>query len=180
MLIKNQIYDATICDYTSEGQGIAKIEGCAVFIPNALVGETCRVRIEKAQKTWATGKIVELLENARFEAIESNKEKSIDSAKARVEEKQSESHFSHTPRKEIPSKVFLRVPDVQCILYQKTRNLVDIFEGTVPVIFYDSSREIYQPYEHGVDATDFVLKELISILGKDNVVPKFVNRNNPQ
>ena len=64
MLIKNQIYDALICDYTAEGQGIAKIEGCAVFIPNAIVGERCRVRIVKAQKTWAAGKLVEILERS--------------------------------------------------------------------------------------------------------------------
>ena len=64
MLIKNQIYEATIVDYTAEGQGVARIEGCAVFIPNAIVGEKCTVRIEKAQKTWAAGKIVELLERS--------------------------------------------------------------------------------------------------------------------
>ena len=64
MLIKNQIYEATILNYTAEGQGVAKIEGCAVFIPNALVGEKCTVRIEKVQKTWASGKIVELLEKS--------------------------------------------------------------------------------------------------------------------
>ena len=64
MLIKNQIYETEIVDYTAEGQGVAKIEGCAVFIPNALVGEKCRVRIEKAQKTWAAGKITELLEKS--------------------------------------------------------------------------------------------------------------------
>ena len=64
MLIKNQIYETKIVDYTAEGQGIAKIEGCAVFIPNAIAGETVRVRIEKAQKTWAAGKIVEILEKS--------------------------------------------------------------------------------------------------------------------
>ena len=64
MLIKNQIYETTIVDYTAEGQGVAKIDGCAVFIPNAVVGEACRVRIEKAQKTWAAGKIVEILEKS--------------------------------------------------------------------------------------------------------------------
>ena len=55
MLIKNQIYETQIVDYTSEGQGLAKIEGCAVFIPNEVAGEKVRVRIEKAQKTWAAG-----------------------------------------------------------------------------------------------------------------------------
>ena len=36
MLEKNKIYEAEIVDYTSEGQGVAKIEGCAVFVPNAI------------------------------------------------------------------------------------------------------------------------------------------------
>ena len=62
MLIKNQIYEALICDYTTEGQGIAKIDGCVVFIPNAIVGERVLVRIEKAKKTWASGRITRLLE----------------------------------------------------------------------------------------------------------------------
>ena len=64
MLIKNKIYEARICDYTAQGQGIAKIEGCAVFIPNAIRGETCLVRIENAKKTWATGKITEITEKS--------------------------------------------------------------------------------------------------------------------
>ena len=64
MLTKNEIYEATILDYTAEGQGVAKIDGCAVFIPNAICGETCLVRIEKAQKTWATGKITQILEKS--------------------------------------------------------------------------------------------------------------------
>ncbi len=64
MLMKNQIYEALVTDYTAEGQGVAHIEGCAVFIPNAIAGERVRVRIEKAKKTWASGKIVELLEKS--------------------------------------------------------------------------------------------------------------------
>ena len=64
MLIKGQIYEAVIDDYTSEGQGVAHIEGCAVFIPNAIFGEKVNVRIEKAQKTWAAGKITEILEKS--------------------------------------------------------------------------------------------------------------------
>ena len=64
MLEKNKTYEAVITDYTSEGQGVAKIDGCAVFIPNAIVGEKCLVRIEKAAKTWASGKIAQLLERS--------------------------------------------------------------------------------------------------------------------
>ncbi|MBQ9148365.1 MAG: 23S rRNA (uracil(1939)-C(5))-methyltransferase RlmD [Oscillospiraceae bacterium] len=64
MLTKNEIYEAVVTDYTSEGQGVAHIEGCAVFIPNAIAGERYTVRIELARKTWAAGKIVEVLEKS--------------------------------------------------------------------------------------------------------------------
>ena len=64
MLEKNHIYETTVTDYTAEGQGVAHIEGCAVFIPNAIAGEKIRVRIEKAKKTWAAGKITEILEKS--------------------------------------------------------------------------------------------------------------------
>ena len=64
MLEKNKLYEAVICDYTAEGQGVAKIEGCAVFVPNAIAGEKCTVRIEKVGKTWAAGKITEILEKS--------------------------------------------------------------------------------------------------------------------
>ena len=64
MLEKNKVYETQICDYTAEGQGVARIDGCAVFVPNAIVGEKCLVRIEKAQKTWAAGKITEILEKS--------------------------------------------------------------------------------------------------------------------
>ena len=64
MLIKNQIYETTVTDYTAEGMGVAKVEGCAVFVPNAVAGERCRIRIEKVGKTWAAGKITEILERS--------------------------------------------------------------------------------------------------------------------
>ena len=64
MLSKNEIYETVITDYTAEGQGIAHIAGCAVFIPNAIAGERVRVRIETARKTWAAGKITEILERS--------------------------------------------------------------------------------------------------------------------
>jgi len=64
MLIKNQIYETVITDYTAEGQGVAHVEGCAVFIPNAIAGERVKVKIEKANKTWAAGKLTEILEKS--------------------------------------------------------------------------------------------------------------------
>ena len=64
MLERGGIYEGIITDYTAEGMGVARIDGCAVFVPNAVVGERCRIRVEKAQKTWASGKIAEILERS--------------------------------------------------------------------------------------------------------------------
>ena len=64
MLTKNQIYEALITDYTTEGQGVAHIEGCAVFVPNAVAGERVNVRVTLVRKTWAAGKITEILEKS--------------------------------------------------------------------------------------------------------------------
>ncbi len=64
MLEKNRIYEALVTDYTAEGQGVARVDGCAVFLPNAIAGETYKIRIEKVGKTWAAGKIVKILEKS--------------------------------------------------------------------------------------------------------------------
>ncbi|MBQ7346147.1 MAG: 23S rRNA (uracil(1939)-C(5))-methyltransferase RlmD [Oscillospiraceae bacterium] len=58
MLEKNKIYETVVTDYTTEGQGVARIEGCVVFIPGAILGETVQVRLDKVKKTWASGHIV--------------------------------------------------------------------------------------------------------------------------
>jgi len=64
MLEKNGVYEAVVTDYTAEGQGIAHVEGCAVFLPNAVAGERVRLRVEHPRKTWAAGKILEILEKS--------------------------------------------------------------------------------------------------------------------
>ncbi len=45
-----------------KGKGWAHIEGCAVFVPNAIAGELCDIQITKAAKTWAAGRIYKILE----------------------------------------------------------------------------------------------------------------------
>lgn len=58
---KGKIYETVISDYTTDGRGVAKVDGCAVFIPNAICGERCQVRVEAVGKTWAAGKMTRLL-----------------------------------------------------------------------------------------------------------------------
>ena len=38
-----QVLDLTITGYTSEGQGVARVEGLAVFVSGAIRGETVRL-----------------------------------------------------------------------------------------------------------------------------------------
>ena len=59
---KNDNITLKIEAYTSEGYGIGRYEGFAVFVPFALVGETVNVHIIKVSKGFAVGKLTELIE----------------------------------------------------------------------------------------------------------------------
>ncbi len=69
MLDRSAVYEAVITDYTAEGQGVAHIEGCAVFIPNAIVGERCKISVVHQGKTSAVGKIEEILERSPHRVV---------------------------------------------------------------------------------------------------------------
>ena len=61
-LEKNRIYRAHIDGYSSEGLGIARIDGQVVFVHGAVRGETCDVLVMKVLKNTAFGKIAALAE----------------------------------------------------------------------------------------------------------------------
>lgn len=54
-------YTAKIVDNTVLGAGIAKIDGCAVFINGAVKGDVCRFVITEAKKNFAVGKLIEII-----------------------------------------------------------------------------------------------------------------------
>lgn len=60
-LVKNKVYRAQIIDYTTEGMGIARIDGRAVFVPHTAVGDQCDIRILKITKTLAWGRMEQLV-----------------------------------------------------------------------------------------------------------------------
>ena len=60
-LTKNAEYTVEITGYTAEGAGVARIDGCAVFVPCALKGEKLRVKILKTAKNFCYGKVEEIL-----------------------------------------------------------------------------------------------------------------------
>ena len=61
MIEKNQEYIVDIIDNGVEGEGIAKIDGFTIFVPNAIKGEKVRILIVKVNKNFGYGKILEIL-----------------------------------------------------------------------------------------------------------------------
>ena len=55
---KNQEYVIEIVDNGFQGEGIAKINGMTVFIPNCIKGEKVKIKILKVTSSHAFGKVI--------------------------------------------------------------------------------------------------------------------------
>ena len=64
MIKKNEEYTVTIVDNGYQGEGIAKIDNFAVFVPNAMKGEIVKVLILKVLTSHAYGKVLEIIEKS--------------------------------------------------------------------------------------------------------------------
>jgi len=60
-LIKNQSVVLDIIDFSFEGLGVAKLDGTAIFVYNAIVGEKVRAKILTVKKHYAFAKTEEVL-----------------------------------------------------------------------------------------------------------------------
>ncbi len=58
---KNDEIQIEITGYTSAGAGVGRYEKMAVFTPNTAIGDLCLVRIIKTARTYAIGKLIEVL-----------------------------------------------------------------------------------------------------------------------
>ena len=58
---KNDDLVVTIESLTNEGQGVARVEGFAVFVVGALAGEEVKAHVIKVQPTYAIAKAIEIL-----------------------------------------------------------------------------------------------------------------------
>ena len=62
MIEKGQNYELTIEDMSNEGQGIGRIEGMAVFVDGAIVGDVVKTELTKLKKNYAFGRLTEIVE----------------------------------------------------------------------------------------------------------------------
>lgn len=61
---KNKEYIVDIIDNGFQGEGIAKIDGFTIFIPNAIKGEKIKILIVKVLASHAFGKIIEIIKQS--------------------------------------------------------------------------------------------------------------------
>ncbi|MBS6216560.1 MAG: 23S rRNA (uracil(1939)-C(5))-methyltransferase RlmD [Clostridiales bacterium] len=60
-MTEHTIQTLTVDAYSSDGAGVARLDGAAVFVAGGLRGETCRVYLDKVGRTAVWGHVVEVL-----------------------------------------------------------------------------------------------------------------------
>lgn len=65
MVNKNDEFNLKITGYTSEGGGVGKYDGQAIFVENTAVGDEILCHIIKAKKTYAVGKVVKVIKRSK-------------------------------------------------------------------------------------------------------------------
>ena len=64
MLKKNEEHIVEIIDNGFQGEGISKIDGMTIFIPNGIKGEKVKIKILKITSKIAYAKILEIIEKS--------------------------------------------------------------------------------------------------------------------
>ncbi|MCR2823453.1 23S rRNA (uracil(1939)-C(5))-methyltransferase RlmD [Lederbergia panacisoli] len=63
---KNDYIDVTFEDLTHDGNGVAKVEGYPLFVPNGLPGEKAKIKVVKLSKGYGFGRLIELYEESAY------------------------------------------------------------------------------------------------------------------
>ncbi|HLU21632.1 MAG TPA: 23S rRNA (uracil(1939)-C(5))-methyltransferase RlmD [Bacillaceae bacterium] len=63
---KNDYIDVTFEDLTHDGNGVAKVEGYPLFVPNALPGEKAKIKVVKLNKGYGFGRLMEIYEESEY------------------------------------------------------------------------------------------------------------------
>ena len=58
---KNQLVTVEIEDMGAGGEGIGKVNGCALFIKDAIIGDVVEARIMKMKKNYGYAKLLNIL-----------------------------------------------------------------------------------------------------------------------
>ena len=64
MLKVGQKAEVEMTGYSAEGLGVCRVEGCAVFVPNAIRGEICEISVTHVSRNSAHGKIERIIRSS--------------------------------------------------------------------------------------------------------------------
>ncbi len=73
------------------------------------------------------------------------------------------------------SALYIKLPNMETDGFRKAKNLLEIFDGTTPVILYltDTKKQLMAPRNLWVDVNEVLIRELKKLLGEDSVKLKF-------
>ena len=66
MFKKNDILEIEIIDQGTTGEGIGKVDGQALFVKDAVIGDVVKVKIMKAKKNFAFAKLLEVVQPSPY------------------------------------------------------------------------------------------------------------------
>lgn len=61
MVIKNNIYSVEITGFSHDGNGVGRIDGFTIFVPNTIPGEVVEALVIKINKTYCIGKVKNII-----------------------------------------------------------------------------------------------------------------------
>lgn len=65
-VLKNAEYELNIDNMGYEGEGVGRIDDFTVFVPEALTGEKVKVKILRVAKSYAFGKLIDIIEPSAY------------------------------------------------------------------------------------------------------------------
>lgn len=63
---KNDYIDVIFEDLTHDGNGVAKVDGYPLFVPNGLPGEKAKIKVVKLNKGYGFGRLIEMYEESKY------------------------------------------------------------------------------------------------------------------
>lgn len=100
--------------------------------------------------------------------------KDISAFKAHSQKNNNQKNTSNNISVEKKPALYIKVDNMECDKYKRAKNLLEIFDGRTPVVFYlsESKKQMKAPQSLWVDLNDVLVRELKFQLGDNNVVVK--------
>ena len=61
-IVKNECYEIEITGITSDGNGVGKVDGFALFVPETAIGDIVLVKVLKVLKNYGYAKIERIIQ----------------------------------------------------------------------------------------------------------------------